>query len=142
MERPDEHEEDGSIEVVPELDGSLGNGRKNRSEVWEEFQPICFDGKIQFAVCLSCHSRFCYTGNGYLRRHLKTCLAKPEVAERPQEDSHCPNATLEDISSVIPSRILRSNKWEGLTPIYVEGKLEAAEDVIRKVGLNRLFGGD
>ncbi|CAM0902538.1 unnamed protein product [Alopecurus aequalis] len=120
MERPGE---DDSIKAVVEFDGSLGNGRKNRSDVWEEFQPICVNGKTQFAVCLSCHNRFCYTGDSYLRRHLKTCPAKPEV---PQEDSYFTNATVQDISSVVP-RKLKSNKWEGLTPIYAEGKLQAAD---------------
>uniref|UniRef100_A0ACD5UU20 Uncharacterized protein n=1 Tax=Avena sativa TaxID=4498 RepID=A0ACD5UU20_AVESA len=127
MERPGEHEEAGSMNPVAEFDSSRGNGRKNLSMVWEEFQPICLNGKVEFAVCLSCHNRFCYNGDSYLRRHLKTCPARSEAAERPQEDSYFRNATLEDISSVIPSRNLLSKKWKGLTPIYVDGKLEAAD---------------
>jgi hypothetical protein len=34
---------------------------------------------------------------------------------------------LEDISSVIPRRKLKSNMWKGFTPIYVDGKRVAAD---------------
>jgi hypothetical protein len=102
MERPGEHEEDGSIKAVAEFDGSLGNGYKNLSMVWEEFQPICLNGKVEFAGCLSCNNRFCYSGDSYLRRHLKTCPAKPGAAGRPQEDSYFPNG----ICSFLPIQVL------------------------------------
>jgi hypothetical protein len=122
MERPREHEEDGSMKVVAEFDSALNNGRKSLSEVWEEFQPISLNGKVAFAVCLSCHNRFCYSGDSYLRRHLKTCPAKSEAAERPlpQEDSYLPNG----ICSLLPVQVLIHYYYLASSCLTVSGQLK------------------
>ncbi|XP_044320645.1 zinc finger BED domain-containing protein RICESLEEPER 1-like [Triticum aestivum] len=91
MEHSDEqHKEDGSMEVEAELDGadgSLKNKSQIQSRVWDEFEPIFLNDKVQFAQCLSCHFLFSCKGDSCLRRHLETCPAKPEAVERPQKDS-------------------------------------------------------
>uniref|UniRef100_A0A453D1B6 BED-type domain-containing protein n=1 Tax=Aegilops tauschii subsp. strangulata TaxID=200361 RepID=A0A453D1B6_AEGTS len=96
MGNPGKHEKDGSMKAMVKFDGadiSLRKKLKNQSKVapeelqpireelqpiWEEFQPIYLNGKVQFADCLHCHNRLGYNGDSFLRRHLKTCPAKPE----------------------------------------------------------------
>ncbi|XP_048550821.1 zinc finger BED domain-containing protein RICESLEEPER 1-like [Triticum urartu] len=92
MEHSDEqHKEDDSMEEVEAefvgADGSLKNKHQIQSMVWDEFEPIFLDDKVQFAECLSCHFLFSFNGDSCLRRHLESCTAKPEAAERPQKDS-------------------------------------------------------
>lgn len=91
MEHSDEqHEEDEGMKEEAEFvgaDGSLKNKHRNQSKVWDDFEPIFLNDKVQFAECLSCNSLFSCNGDRCLSRQLETCTAKPEAAERPQEDS-------------------------------------------------------
>nr|XP_020151658.1 zinc finger BED domain-containing protein RICESLEEPER 2-like [Aegilops tauschii subsp. strangulata] len=83
-------EEDDGMKVEAEFigaDGPLKIKHQIQSKVWDEFEPIFLDDKVQFAECLSCHFLFSWNGDSCLRRHLESCPAKPEAAERPQEDS-------------------------------------------------------
>ncbi|KAE8807759.1 transposase-related protein b-gary [Hordeum vulgare] len=138
---------------------------KKRSKVWEEYKPIFLDGKVQFAECLYCHNRLsCKDSNGtsHLWRHQKICPGKTEVAaERQQKDSYFPyvllngdspvspidpvnqiiSETLDDIGSATPSRF-KSKVWKEFTPIYVEGKLQAADCIHcqKRLSANK-FGG-
>lgn len=107
MGNPGKHEKDGSMKAMVKFDGAHISPRKrlkNQSKVpeelqpiWEEFQPIYLNGKVQFADCLNCHNRLSYNGDIFLRRHLKTCPAKLEAASAqvtewmgPQKDSCLP----------------------------------------------------
>ncbi|XP_037479454.1 zinc finger BED domain-containing protein RICESLEEPER 2-like [Triticum dicoccoides] len=143
MGNPGKHEKDVSMKAMVKFDGAHISPRKrlkNQSKVapeelqpiWEEFQPIYLNGKVQFADCLHCHNRLGYNGNIFLRRHLKTCPAKPESTSAEvtewmsPQDSCLPIVTIDDISSVSPLK-WRSKIWEGFTPIFVEGKLQGAE---------------
>ena len=150
MGNPGKHEKDGSMKAMVKFDGadiSLRKKLKNQSKVapeelqpireelqpiWEEFQPIYLNGKVQFADCLHCHNRLGYNGDSFLRRHLKTCPAKPESTSAQvtewmsPQDSCLPIVTIDDIGSVSPLK-LRSKMWEGFTPIFVEGKLQGAD---------------
>lgn len=138
---------------------------KKRSKVWEEYKPIFLNGKVQFAECLYCHNRLsCKDSNGtsHLWRHQKICPGKPESAERRQhKDSYFPyvsvsehspvspidpvnaiiSETLDDIGSVIPSRF-KSKVWKEFVPVYVEGKLQAADCIHcqKRLSANK-FGG-
>ncbi|XP_062185009.1 zinc finger BED domain-containing protein RICESLEEPER 2-like [Phragmites australis] len=159
VEHPDEHEEEdnnNSMKMEAAFEGVHTPFRykhKKRSKVWEEYKPIFLNGKVQFAECLYCRSRMsCKDSNGtsHLWRHQKICPGKEEVALRRQKDSYfryvlvnenendpmTPNdpvnqiitETLEDINLVIPSRF-KSKVWKEFKPIYVEGKLQAADCV-------------
>ncbi|KAL6651989.1 hypothetical protein ACP70R_010914 [Stipagrostis hirtigluma subsp. patula] len=143
---------------------------KKRSKVWEEYKPVFLNGKVQFAECLYCHTRMsCKDSNGtsHLWRHQKICPGKDEVAQRRQKDSYFQCVLLnesnspvtphdpanqiitetlqdinsEDINSVIPSRF-KSKVWKEFRPIYVEGKLQAADCVHchKRLSANK-FGG-
>uniref|UniRef100_A0A453D198 BED-type domain-containing protein n=1 Tax=Aegilops tauschii subsp. strangulata TaxID=200361 RepID=A0A453D198_AEGTS len=138
---------------------------KKRSKVWEEYKPIFLNGKVQFAECLYCHNRLsCKDSNGtsHLWRHQKICPAKSEaVVEGQQKDSYFSyvlvngdgpvspidpanqiiSETLDDIGSATPSRF-KSKVWKEFTPIYVEGKLQAADCIHcqKRLSANK-FGG-
>ncbi|VAH52231.1 hypothetical protein VPH35_031636 [Triticum aestivum] len=143
MGNPGRHEKDGSMKAMVKFDGAHISPIKrhnNQSKVapeelqpiWEEFQPIYLNGKVQFADCLHCHNRLGYNGDSFLRRHLKTCPAKPEATSAEvtewmsPQDSCLPIVTTDDISSVSPLK-WRSKIWEGFTPIFVEGELQGAD---------------
>lgn len=169
-EYPDEHEEDDSMKVEVAYDGLHSAFRykhKKRSKVWEEYKPIFLNGKVQFAECLYCHGRLsCKDSNGtsHLWRHQKICPGKLDVAQKRQKDSYFPcvlvnehrpfssnepvipvneiiSETLDDISSAVPSRF-KSKVWKEFTPIYVEGKLQAADCIHchKRLSANK-FGG-
>ncbi|KAL5216504.1 hypothetical protein ABZP36_007905 [Zizania latifolia] len=164
---PGKHEEDNSMKVEVAFDGVHSPFRyrhKKRSKVWEEYKPIFLNGKVQYAECLYCHNRLsCKDSNGtsHLWRHQKICPGKEEVAQRREKDSYfsCvlvnennpvpPNdpvnaiikETLGDINSATPSRFT-SKVWKEFTPIYVEGKLQAADCIHchKRLSANK-FGG-
>ncbi|XP_021320426.1 zinc finger BED domain-containing protein RICESLEEPER 2 [Sorghum bicolor] len=57
--------------------------RKPKSKVWEEFTKVLRDGKLEAAVCKHCESSLSAKttgGTSHLRRHLKTCPARPSTA--------------------------------------------------------------
>uniref|UniRef100_A0A0D9W9W3 BED-type domain-containing protein n=1 Tax=Leersia perrieri TaxID=77586 RepID=A0A0D9W9W3_9ORYZ len=166
---PGEHEEDTSMKVEVAFDGTHSPFRyrhKKRSKVWEEYKPIFLNGKVQFAECLYCHNRLsCKDSNGtsHLWRHQKICPGKDEAALRRQKDSYFPcvlvnesaavtphdpvsdiiTETLSDINSVTPSGSRFTSKvWKEFTPIYVEGKLQAADCIHcnKRLSANK-FGG-
>jgi len=137
---------------------------KKRSKVWEEYKPVFLNGKVQFAECLYCHSRMsCKDSNGtsHLWRHQKICPGKEDAAFRRLKDSYFPcvlvnqgepvtpsdpvnqiiSETLDDVNSVIPNRF-KSKVWREFSPIYVEGKLQAADCVHcrKRLSANK-FGG-
>ncbi|XP_015692324.1 zinc finger BED domain-containing protein RICESLEEPER 1-like isoform X1 [Oryza brachyantha] len=165
----EEHKEDSSMKVEVAFDGVQSPFRfrhKKRSKVWEEYKPIFLNGKVQFAECLYCHNRLsCKDSNGtsHLWRHQKICPGKEEAAQRRQKDSYFPcvlvnrndpvsphdlvseiiTETLSDIKSVTPSGSRFTSKvWKEFTPIYVEGKLQAADCIHchKRLSANK-FGG-
>ncbi|XP_039819018.1 zinc finger BED domain-containing protein RICESLEEPER 2-like [Panicum virgatum] len=168
-EHDDDEEEDNSIRAEAAFEGVHSHStfrykHKKRSKVWEEYKPIFLNGKVQFAECLYCHSRMsCKDSNGtsHLWRHQKICPGKDDVARRRLKDSYFPcvlvnenepvtpgdpinhiiSETLDDINSVIPSRF-KSKVWKEFSPIYVEGKLQAADCVHchKRLSANK-FGG-
>ncbi|VAH52230.1 unnamed protein product [Triticum turgidum subsp. durum] len=79
--------------------------------IWEEFQPIYLNGKVQFADCLHCHNRLGYNGDSFLRRHLKTCPAKPEATSAEvtewmsPQDSCLPIVTIRIAFTVLVNQI-------------------------------------
>ena len=98
--------------------------REELQPIWEEFQPIYLDGKVQFADCLHCHNRLGYNGDSFLRRHLKTCPAKPESTSAQvtewmsPQDSCLPIETTDDIISLIHLKCM-TKIWEGITHMFV-----------------------
>ncbi|CAL5025308.1 unnamed protein product [Urochloa decumbens] len=153
-EEEDGEEEDNNMRVEGAFGGMPSHStfrykHKKRSKVWEEYKPIFLNGKVQFAECLYCRSRMsCKDSNGtsHLWRHQKICPGKEDVMRRRLKDSYFPcvlvndnepvtpgdpvnriiSETLDDINSVIPSRF-KSKVWKEFSPIYVEGKLQAAD---------------
>ncbi|WVZ87256.1 hypothetical protein U9M48_033925 [Paspalum notatum var. saurae] len=168
-EEYDEEDDDGSTRVEAALEGLHSHStfrykHKKRSKVWEEYKPVFLNGKVQFAECLYCHSRMsCKDSNGtsHLWRHQKICPGKEDVARRRLKDSYFPcvllnenepvtpsdpvnriiSETLGDINSVIPTRF-KSKVWKEFLPVYVEGKLQAADCVHchKRLSANK-FGG-
>jgi len=54
--------------------------RRPKSKVWEDFTKVFRDGKLGAAVCKHCESSLSAKttgGTSHLRRHLKTCPARP-----------------------------------------------------------------
>ncbi|CAD6340983.1 unnamed protein product [Miscanthus lutarioriparius] len=169
-EHEEEEEEEGWHESGSGIRGGVHSHNtfrykhKKRSKVWEEYKPVFLNRKVQFAECLYCRSRMsCKDSNGtsHLWRHQKICPAKEDAAFRQLKDSYFPcvlvnqsepvtpsdpvnqiiSETLDDINSVIPNRF-KSKVWREFSPIYVEGKLQAADCVHcrKRLSANK-FGG-
>ncbi|XP_066348195.1 zinc finger BED domain-containing protein RICESLEEPER 2-like isoform X1 [Miscanthus floridulus] len=168
-EEEEEEEEEDGMRAEAAFEGVHSHStfrykHKKRSKVWEEYKPVFLNGKVQFAECLYCRSRMsCKDSNGtsHLWRHQKICPAKEDAAFRRLKDSYFPcvlvnqsepvtpsdpvnqiiSETLDDINSVIPNRF-KSKVWREFSPIYVEGKLQAADCVHcrKRLSANK-FGG-
>ncbi|KAL6843092.1 hypothetical protein ACP4OV_026805 [Aristida adscensionis] len=143
MDHLDEHGSDDSQAWVAS-DGELRFTNK-KSKVWDEYKPFLFNGEIQRAECRHCHTYLSCRTNTLLQ-HQKICRAKQGLGLSQQQQNVELRyvlvneiAPLEHISpdshgeinfvSHSESSVIRLEAWKGFTPVFVDGKIYAADCV-------------
>uniref|UniRef100_A0ACD5XS34 Uncharacterized protein n=1 Tax=Avena sativa TaxID=4498 RepID=A0ACD5XS34_AVESA len=97
-----EEEVDSGINMVEQEDNTDSVSRalvtrtrpkRLRSKVWDDFTPICVDGKVTKAECIRCHQVFnsnSSSGTSNLLKHQATC--SPRTQKRPMQQKLTPSA--------------------------------------------------
>ncbi|KAL6659403.1 hypothetical protein ACP70R_003443 [Stipagrostis hirtigluma subsp. patula] len=118
--------------------------RDRTSEVWDEYKPVSVNG-VQKAECRHCHAHLvCRLSN--LHQHRIVCQGKqgPSLSQKQQnaELRYVLVNEIDPLEQILPDthddlnlashsekKGIWSKVWKNFTPVYVEGKIQAADCV-------------